>query len=161
MLSSELLTECCEELLSKRSECPEALESLVALIMVAGPKFDDSARQYHSKLDKIFLDMTALTKDKTVAPRLRFLIRDVLDARTAGWPMRRSAEKMPAKLEDVRNAPINQPRPIASVWSTSMDSEISKKEEQTPTGEAAETQKKVVKSGATERIEDAPEARDA
>jgi len=30
--------------------------------------------------------MKALTKDKPTPPRLRFLIRDVMDAREAGWP---------------------------------------------------------------------------
>merc|ERR1719267_506657 len=86
MLSSDLFTSCCEELLRKRAECPEALEALVALMMVAGPKFDDKAWQYYQRLERVFIDMRGLTKEKSVLPRLRFLIRDVLDAREAGWP---------------------------------------------------------------------------
>jgi len=105
MLSPDLFTACCEQLLRKRMECPEALESLVALMMVAGPKFDYSAWQYVQRLEKILTDMAALTKDKSVAPRLRFLIRDVLEARSAGWPSsRRSVASTPVKLEDVRKA---------------------------------------------------------
>jgi hypothetical protein len=104
MLSSDLFTECCEELLRKHTECPEALESLVALMMVAGPKFDQRGWQYYQRLEKILADMGALTKDKSVPPRLRFLIRDVLDARAAGWPSCRSGGRTPAKLEEVRNA---------------------------------------------------------
>jgi hypothetical protein len=116
MLSSDLFTECCETLLSKRSECPEALESLVALMMVAGPKFDGRAWQYYQKLEKIIADMGALTKDKSVPPRLRFLIRDVLDARSAGWPQCRRAGKSPSKLEEVRNAPLEQQVSIEADW---------------------------------------------
>jgi len=108
MLSPNLFTECCQELLSKRTQCPEALESLVALVMVAAPKFDFAAWQYFGKLENIFLDMNALTKDKSVPPRLRFLIRDVLDARNAGWPSSLRG-KAPAKLEECRNAVVTAP----------------------------------------------------
>lgn len=104
MLSSDLFTGCCEELLRKHAQCPEALESLVAIVMVAGPKFDHSAWQYYPRLEKIFADMRALTKDKSVAPRLRFLMRDVLDAREARWPSSLGGGKTPTTLEEVRNA---------------------------------------------------------
>jgi len=86
MLSSDLFVQCCEELLRKRTQCSEALEALVALIMVAGPKFDSKTWQFYDRLEKVFANMKALTKDKPTPPRLRFLIRDVLDAREAGWP---------------------------------------------------------------------------
>merc|ERR1719223_738933 len=85
MLSPELLKECCKELLCNRRQCPEALESLVALMMVVGPKFDYPDWQHHGSLIQIFSEMAALTKDKAVSPRCRLLIRDVLDAREAGW----------------------------------------------------------------------------
>jgi len=108
MLSSDLFVGCCEELLRKHAQCPEALEALVALIMVAGPKFDKSSWQYHLRLRKILSDMSVLTKDKSVAPRLRFLIRDVLDARDAGWPNSTGSGTAagigPSKLEDVKKA---------------------------------------------------------
>jgi hypothetical protein len=93
---------CCEELLRKHSCCPEALESLVALIMVAGPKFDNRGWQYYNRLGNILADMKALTKDRSVLPRLRFLMRDVLDARDAGWPNSRHKCKIPTKLDEVR-----------------------------------------------------------
>jgi len=110
MLSSDLFVECCEELLRKHAQCPEALEALVALMTVAGPKFDKSSWQYHNRLQKILADMGGLTKDKSVPPRLRFLIRDVLDARDAGWPnstIPTAAGIGPSKLEEVRSAPVS------------------------------------------------------
>jgi len=111
MLDSDLFPGCCEELLRKHSQCPEALESLVALIMVASPKFDKSSCQHYKRLQQIFSHMGLLSKDKAVAPRLRFLIRDALDARAAGWPSHNATrERAPSKLEDVRNA-IAAPAP--------------------------------------------------
>jgi len=102
MLSSNLFVECCEALLKNHSRCPEALDSLVPLMMVAGPKFDNRSWQYYSRLGKVLSDMQVLTKDKSVPPRLRFLMRDVLDAREAGWPQSRHKAKVPTKLEEVR-----------------------------------------------------------
>jgi len=86
MLTSKLLVECSEELISKRATCPEALESLAALMMVAAPTFDTTEWQYHDKLDACFTTMRKLTKDKVMVKRNIFLIRDVLDMREAGWP---------------------------------------------------------------------------
>jgi len=90
-------------LLCNRTQCPEALESLVALMMVVGPKFDYPDWQHHGSLIQIFSEMAALTKDKAVSPRCRFLVRDVLDAREAGWAPSPGGIKAPAKLEEVRN----------------------------------------------------------
>lgn len=106
MLSPNLFVECCDEMMRKREQCPEALEALVALVMVAGPKFDYSAWPFYGRLGQVFADMGALTKDKSVAPRMRFLIRDVLDARVAGWP---SCAVVPCKLVEVREATAVSP----------------------------------------------------
>jgi len=126
ILSPDLFVECCEELLSKRSECAEALESLVALLMVASPKFDKSSWSHHTRLECIFSDMKKLTKDKAVAPRIRFLFRDVLDARAAGWPSSTGTrERAPSKLEDVRNntaAPAQQSAPTRAIAAPTLQS---------------------------------------
>merc|ERR1719240_53091 len=100
MLSSDLFVQCCEDLLRHRLECSEALEALVALMMVAGPTFDKKGWQFFNRFEKIIADMKALTKDKGTLPRLRFLIRDVLDAREAGWP---SSVKAPVKVSESKN----------------------------------------------------------
>jgi len=106
MLQENLFAECSEQLLRKHAQCPEALEALVALMMVACPKFDRSPWQYYNRLQNILGDMGDLTKNKAVAPRLRFLIRDVLDARAAGWPNCPSGGKSvgmsPSKLDEVK-----------------------------------------------------------
>jgi len=86
MICSKMLVECADELISKRATCPEALESLAALMMVAAPTFDSSEWQHHEKLVSVFAVMRKLAKDKSAVPRSRFLLRDVLDVREAGWP---------------------------------------------------------------------------
>lgn len=125
VLSSDLFVECCEELLSQRSQCAEALESLVALIMVASPKFDKASWPYFTRLESIFSEMKKLTKDKAVPPRIRFLFRDVLDARASGWPSSIGArERAPSKLEDVRNnataVPTQQNAPTQAIAEPTM-----------------------------------------
>jgi len=105
MLSSRLLIQCGSMLLEKRVDCPEALECLAALLVVTGKSFDTKDWEEHGSLEAMFSDMQKLTKDKTTPPRVRFLLRDVLDLRSAGW--RRSANQSalkaaPMKLEEVR-----------------------------------------------------------
>jgi len=86
MLSSELFVDCADKLISNRSTCPEALESLTALMMVAAPTFDTAEWRYYDRLQTCFGTMRKLSKDKTIAARSRALLRDVLDVGEAGWP---------------------------------------------------------------------------
>jgi len=105
MLSSDLFVECGDELLRSRTSCPEALESLAALMMVAGPKFDSKDWQHHSRLEAITSEMDEITKDKATPPRVRFLLRDVLDVRCSGWKSsanQTALKAAPMKLEQVR-----------------------------------------------------------
>jgi hypothetical protein len=86
MLTSEMLVECADELLAKRDSCPEALESLAALLMVAAPAFDNTTWQHYLRLQDVFAAIRKVTKSKSTQPRVRFILRDVLDVRDAGWP---------------------------------------------------------------------------
>jgi len=86
MLTSKLLVDCADDLIGKHLTCPEALESLAALMMVAAPTFDTKEWQYHEKLIACFSSMRKLSKVKTLVTRSRYLLRDVLDVREAGWP---------------------------------------------------------------------------
>jgi len=117
MVSTDLLMECCNVLLKSQSSCPEALESLSALVMVAGPKFDSKDSQYYHKLEAVFAGMEKLTKDKSVPPRVRFLLRDVLDVRSAGWctSVNQAALKAaPMKLDEVREKAASEEQGIMS-----------------------------------------------
>jgi hypothetical protein len=107
IVTSKLLVECSEALLRSRSTCAEALESLAALISVAGKQFDNPTWQYHPRLLQVFACMRAIEKDKSVQARVRFLLRDVLDIRDAGWShstYKATLQAAPMKLDEVRES---------------------------------------------------------
>merc|ERR1719487_473978 len=105
MVSSNVLVECSERLLRCRDSCPKALEYLAALLTVAGKQFDNKAWQYHPRLLEVLSSMRKLSKDKSIQARDRFLLRDVLDVRDAGWPHcanKATLSAPPMKLDEVR-----------------------------------------------------------
>lgn len=111
IVSSKLLVECSEELLRSRDSCPEALESLAALVTVAGKQFDTQSWPYHARFVEVFSCMRKLWKDKSTPPRVRFLLRDVLDVREAGWShctYSATLAAAPMKLEEVRGSAANE-----------------------------------------------------
>eukprot|EP00747_Dinoflagellata_sp_TGD_P060388 gnl/TRDRNA2_/TRDRNA2_152016_c0_seq1.p1 gnl/TRDRNA2_/TRDRNA2_152016_c0~~gnl/TRDRNA2_/TRDRNA2_152016_c0_seq1.p1 ORF type:complete len:674 (-),score=152.83 gnl/TRDRNA2_/TRDRNA2_152016_c0_seq1:167-1894(-) len=83
MLASKVLMALIEELLSDPT--PEAVESLAALLTVVGPVFDKPDWPYHLALKASFERVKDLTKQKSIEPRARCLLKDVLDLRSAGW----------------------------------------------------------------------------
>lgn len=115
IVMSKLLVECSEELLRCRDTCPDALESLCALISVAGKQFDTSSWQFHPQLLEVFSKMRKLAKDKAQQARVRFLLRDVLDVRDAGWSnctykAATATANAPMKLEEVRETATQEPK---------------------------------------------------
>jgi len=134
MLSSRLLVACSDALLRGQTTCPEALESLAALLTVAGKKFDGrSDWQYSDRLDSIFARIRELTKDKMVSARVRFLLRDLLELREAGWPEQGRpavAKEGPMKLEEVKERAAEEVcQKAVSVASSSRQSRGSKSKE--------------------------------
>mmetsp|Transcript_35126 Transcript_35126/g.113740 ORF Transcript_35126/g.113740 Transcript_35126/m.113740 type:complete len:693 (-) Transcript_35126:161-2239(-) len=123
MLSSRLLLHCAQGLLCARGQCAEALESLAALLTVAAPAFDTPDWSHQPQLDSIFRQLSDLTRDKSVVTRERFLLRDVLDARAAGWPARTCAAKpsAPMRLEEVRVAAGVEASPAKATPSSKRD----------------------------------------
>lgn len=105
MLSSRLLLQCAESLLASRESCQEALECLAALLRITGKSFDQSTWTHYDRFDQLFKDMSELCQGSSVPPRSRFLLRDVLDLREAGW-QERPCEALktagPMKLDAVR-----------------------------------------------------------
>jgi len=123
MLSSRLLLHCAQGLLCARGQCAEALESLAALLTVAAPAFDTPDWSQYVHLDAIFRELVDLTKDTSVVPRERFLLRDLLEARAAGWPARTCAAKpsSPMRLEEVRVAADLEASPATATPSWKRD----------------------------------------
>lgn len=92
MLASKVLLAIMDELLSDPT--PEALESLAALLTVVGPTFDCPGWSYHVALNAIFEQVKKIAKKTSTEPRVKCLLKDVLDLRAAGWRDRR-----PKKIE--------------------------------------------------------------
>jgi len=112
MVTSNVLVECSERLLRCRDSCPKALEYLAALLTVAGKQFDTESWQYHPRLLEVFSCMRKLSKDKSIQARDRFLLRDVMDVRDAGWPncanFKATLTTPPMKLDEVRQSAAHQ-----------------------------------------------------
>jgi len=83
MLASRVLLAILYEALSDPT--PEALESLAALLTVVGPTFDGPGWAYHVALNAIFEQVKKIVKKSSTEPRVRCLMKDVLDLRAAGW----------------------------------------------------------------------------
>lgn len=94
MLAPRVMLSCVEELLQRAT--PETLESLALLLTIVGPTFDDSEWFHHGALCEIFERVDSLTKDKAVPPRVRFLLRDLLDLRATNWADMKKATKKEA-----------------------------------------------------------------
>lgn len=84
MLSPKIIFVCTDELLDIGS--PEALETLCAFLETLGATFD-GAQGWTGKtrLDEVFYRVDQLANDEQQAPRMRCLLKDVLDKRKRGW----------------------------------------------------------------------------
>lgn len=58
------------------------------MVTIAGKKLEDTS-QVASRVEGYFKAMEKLGADKVLAPRIRFLVRDVLDLRRMQWVPRR------------------------------------------------------------------------
>lgn len=88
MLSDCIVVACASSLIASHEACPDALELLAALLTIVGRRFDDPSWALYEKFNCIFAKTHELAHCSTVSPRNRFLLRDVLDLRKAGWQER-------------------------------------------------------------------------
>eukprot|EP00440_Ansanella_granifera_P010434 gb/GFBE01011318.1/.p1 GENE.gb/GFBE01011318.1/~~gb/GFBE01011318.1/.p1 ORF type:complete len:689 (+),score=157.63 gb/GFBE01011318.1/:1-2067(+) len=100
MLHSQLLCTCIEDLLKSWDKCPEAIESLAALLTVAGAKFDVTEWPHRSQLQGLLQQISDLASSGKLPSRLRFLLKDVLELRAAGWQQR--PKSGPMRITEVR-----------------------------------------------------------
>eukprot|EP00928_Gymnodinium_smaydae_P056023 TRINITY_DN39470_c0_g1_i1.p1 TRINITY_DN39470_c0_g1~~TRINITY_DN39470_c0_g1_i1.p1 ORF type:complete len:841 (+),score=159.60 TRINITY_DN39470_c0_g1_i1:118-2523(+) len=82
----------------------ENIELAIALLTVIGPVFDTSAWIHYDELRSMFWSIHGLCFDPAISPRVRCLLRDLLDLRDAGWvdTKRATKKECPKRLEDVR-----------------------------------------------------------
>mmetsp|Transcript_115656 Transcript_115656/g.211808 ORF Transcript_115656/g.211808 Transcript_115656/m.211808 type:complete len:777 (-) Transcript_115656:104-2434(-) len=92
MLAVRVMFAIIEELLSDPTS--EALESLVALLTVVGPTFDQPEFPQQFLLAAIFQQVEGRTKDSCIKYRVRCLLKDLLELRASRWQ-----DRKPKKLE--------------------------------------------------------------
>jgi hypothetical protein len=68
-----------KELLNTAGDGGSAIESLVAMLQVISPKPDNFDASFSTSLQAIYASLRRRTKDELLPPRMRFLIRDLLD----------------------------------------------------------------------------------
>jgi hypothetical protein len=97
MLAPRVLLSVAQTLL-KDPSASDALESLAVFLTQIGPNFDDKEWPHHAVLCSVFDKVGDLAKSKDVAPRLRFLLKDVLDLRASSWAdMKKVTRRMRAQ----------------------------------------------------------------
>jgi hypothetical protein len=129
MLASKVMFHIFEELLSQ-AYLPEALECFVAFLTVVGPGFDHPR---NDALSEIFTQAEAFSNDREVKPRIRWLLKDVLDLRASGWQDSKPKKlEGPSSLEDVAqkfHAEAQMKNSSQSEWWAPQDSKSSSQSE--------------------------------
>ncbi|CAE7551762.1 unnamed protein product [Symbiodinium pilosum] len=101
LLRSRLLCTCVQQLLKERQRCPEFVEFAAALLRSAGKTFDVSTWDQRPQLLELFAEIEELSTSGSLPLRLRFLLRDLLELRAAGW---QSARPPPKPCEEARTS---------------------------------------------------------
>merc|ERR1719375_1887180 len=103
MLSSKIIFQCADQLLEGKTD--ETLETLAVFLTAIGPMFDNKQWPRYEQLSTVFDRVKALVKDKgsSVSPRIKCLLKDVLDARAANWmgKSKKNEPEGPMKISEV------------------------------------------------------------
>merc|ERR1712224_444387 len=83
MLAEKVLIHIANDLCNAGSS--HTLESLACFLTAVGPTFAQPKFRHYQDLQVIFVQVEEKSKDKSIAPRIRFLIRDLLDLQKGGW----------------------------------------------------------------------------
>merc|ERR1719301_76205 len=127
MLAPRVLLSVATTLL-KDPSAPEALESLAVFLTKVGPTFDDKESSLYTPLCSVFDQVRGLTKNKEVAPRLRFLLQDVMELRATKWADKKKATKKnegPMKLKEVQQQALKEEK--AQMQAANQSQKTSKK----------------------------------
>ncbi|CEP01557.1 MI domain-containing protein [Plasmodiophora brassicae] len=81
------------------SQSVDDVESLIPFIQTVGSFVD---KQSPAKMDEYFGRITSMSKSKSLLPRLRFMLMDLIDLRRNRWRLRREKVVDPKMLDDVR-----------------------------------------------------------
>jgi len=103
MLNAKIFFDTCQSLLVQAS--PESLELLAALLTMVGPHWDSSEWSEFAKLSAVFAKVQEIVKTPGVNRRACFLLKDLLELRSAGWrDLKPKLAEAPSTLKKVAEA---------------------------------------------------------
>ncbi|XP_076254363.1 N-acetyltransferase 1 isoform X1 [Rhynchophorus ferrugineus] len=109
MLSESILHKCIRELLVRRGDDPsEDLECLCQIMRTCGRILDTDKGRY--LMDQYFERMRTLADNMDLQPRIRFMLKDVIDLRTDRWvPRKATVVEGPVPIAQIRPADDDRP----------------------------------------------------
>lgn len=123
ILSESILHRCIQQLLARRGgDRHEDLECLAQLVRTCGRVLDSPRGR--GLMDQYFARMQTLSQARELAPRIRFMLRDVVELRRGGWVPRAAAAASaegPVPIQQLRGddefrAPPPDPGPGRSLF---------------------------------------------
>ncbi|KAL2612493.1 hypothetical protein R1flu_024185 [Riccia fluitans] len=112
MLTERIMHECIKKLLGEyQNPDEEDVEALCKLMSTIGRIIDHEKAKEH--IDTYFRRMDTLSENHKLSPRLRFMLKDVIDLRKNGWQERRKVEG-PKRIDEVHRDAIQERQPAGS-----------------------------------------------
>ncbi|CAG9856771.1 unnamed protein product [Phyllotreta striolata] len=109
ILSESILHRCIRELLVKRGDDPsEDLECLCQIFRTCGRILDTAKGKY--LMNQYFERMKTLADNQELQPRIRFMLKDVIDLRENGWvPRKAVVVEGPMPINQIKPSEDNRP----------------------------------------------------
>lgn len=106
MLTERIMHECIKKLLGEyQNPDEEDVEALCNLMSTIGRIIDHQKAKDH--IDVYFARMEVLSNNMKLSSRLRFMLKDVIDLRKAGWQERRKVEG-PKRIDEVHRDAVQE-----------------------------------------------------
>lgn len=112
ILAESILHRCIQNLLTRRAaaETHEDLECLAQLVKTCGRVLD--SERGRGLMEQYFERIQTLARSRTLAPRIRFMLRDVLELRRGGWVPRAATQlEGPVPIHQLHDDFRAPPRP--------------------------------------------------
>jgi len=135
MLSPKIIFLCVDELLRCGTE--EALETLCAFLDTIGPSFDTPEWAGAAKLHEVFGLVKILSEDAAQPPRIRCLLKDILDKKTHNWkelPLRSATASVSQQKPRVPSPKARSGADQDSCWRSATAPRSDRTPERTPIG---------------------------
>lgn len=104
MLAAKIIFHCIEELISIGSA--EALETLCAFLTTLGSTLDKKQWSGYGRWQEVFRKVELFADDKAQTPRIRCLLKDLLDKRRNGW-QEKKVQYGTGKKVDCASSPLS------------------------------------------------------